>query len=176
MSTDIAEKTTFDAVLENLRSKGQQFSIVYQDFLNNRAYISGNPELIEKWDSINRYAISVKNTIIYINETVDSASNWLKNTIGLSGREIGEQSQNLGFIQVLPVAYLTAAIAALTYVIGQIVEFNTRVDLVKNGLIKPDQLNTGENIFASTSNLIKWGLIAAGVYLAWPVIMKKVKK
>ena len=141
--------------IDKLKSKGNEFSQAYQVHLANYERAKDNPELLAKWNSIKNYSDNVKKTIQTINSAVDSSVNWLSGAFGMAG------------ISALPVAgvvlsasYLIASIAALTWVIGQISQFNT---LVNKG-IDPTKQGT---FFGDLGTIVQWGVIGFAVYAIW---------
>jgi hypothetical protein len=180
MSDIVSSDSAFDNAINSLRQKGAEFSRVYDTFLSNQSYALSNPALADEWLSIKSKADAVRGTISYINNVVDSASNWLSGVFGLSGTQLGcaacDHHKQLGWLPLLPVAYVTAAVTALTYVIGAIIENNRKISLLRDGYLTGDQYgNNNKGLFGGIENILKIALIGAGIYIALPVIKKQMK-
>lgn len=144
------------AYIERLKAKGTEFAQAFKVHEANRERVKDNPELYKQWASINNYAYKVRDTIQTINNSVDSGVNWVRDLFGLDGMP----QSGVGALPLIPIAYVVGATTALTWVIGEIYKFNA---LVNRGIDPTKQGTT----LGDTASLIKWGVIAVGVYFAW---------
>lgn len=157
------------SAIDRLKQKGAEFAAAYNQFVANYDVISDMPDLVSEWNMIKSYADTVKNTVSWINNAVDSAANWFKSAFGFSGLNA------VGAIPLIPIAYVTAALAALTYAIGRMVEFNAKVDLVRANKLPGSALTDSNGPLADASSLAKWIVIGAAAYFLLPQILKRWK-
>jgi hypothetical protein len=78
-------------------------------------------------------------------------------------------------VPYVPIAIISASIAAMTYIIAKMVEFNRKADLVAGGYAPGSILAPGQTVFGETSDLLKWVIIGGTLYFALPVILKRLK-
>ncbi len=162
----IGEDTINDAI-ERMKSKGAEFANAYSTLMGDYERVKNNPTLLAKWNTLKKYADGVKATIQTINNSVDNSVNWLKDMFGMNGMSL-QGMGNIGVLPLIPIAYVTAAIAALTYIIGEIYKFHA---LVQSGATS-DQLTQAANggvtgALNNVSSLVKWGGIAFAAYLLY---------
>lgn len=156
--------------LDKLKTAALEFSSVFSEFIGNeaKARASGYGD---EFDNIRANAENVKNTIEWINSQVDAASSWLGKVFGMGG--ISETG--IGAIPLIPVAYVTAALAALTYAVDNMTRFNRKMALVQSGDAPSSILTDSPTIIGEASGLLKWAIIGAVIYFALPKILKRMK-
>ena len=150
------------AYVEKLKSKGAEFAQAYQVHMANYDKVKNNPALFKQWNDITVYANKVRDVIQTVNGAVDSSVNWLRDVFGLNGVPAAPQ---LGAIPLIGIAYVTGAITALTWVVGKIYEFNKLVNMGATTEQLTRQSSSG--MFSDVSDIVKWGVIGFGIYMAW---------
>jgi hypothetical protein len=175
------------SLVAQLKNQAATFSQTYDTFEKIRGYTVNNPQLAADWAAADSYATTVKNTVSWINQQVDSAVNWLSGVVGLGG--ISRLGQ-IGAIPLITAAYLIAASAAVLYAIDWMVSIISRaqiekakVDLVASGqadqtILTPDTTVT-QNIastVSSASNLVMWLIIGAAAWYFLPKLAEKYGK
>jgi hypothetical protein len=169
---------SFDSMVTGLRDKAAQFAAAYSQFLANESDASQDPQLYADWQSANTYAGAIKDTIQYINNQVDAASNWLGSTFGMNGLGSLRGQKGLGFLPLVPIAYIIAASAALTYAYSLVVASNNAVQnyRIKAGIVSAGgdpSLLDAQATGTTVSNIIKWGIIAVAAYFIIPKLLKE---
>ena len=151
--------------IQSLKDKAGGFVKAYQALMNSEAKVRANPKLYAEWKTLKGRADSVRQKIDYINGVVDSAAKWLKGVFGMSSAD------TLGVAPLIPIAYVTAAIAALVYVTSDIYKFVAKVDLIKSGALPAEALTkeTGvfQNVADTTKNLVVLAVVGAVVFYLW---------
>lgn len=169
---------SFDNAVSSLKAKAADFAVAYNQFLNNEQFAALDPALYSDWKSANNYASAVKATIQYINEQVDSASNWLSGVLGMNGLQSIGRQKGLGFLPLIPIAYVLAATAALTYAYGRIVDSNNAIEQYKiqAGLAQQGVTIPGAPTLTSTlGDTLKWVVIGVAAYFIVPKLIKEFK-
>lgn len=165
-----------DDTINSLRRKGAEFTDAYNVLMNDySAAVNSGREA--EWQQLKDYADTVKNTISYINNAIDSVGGVVANAIGLSG--LG----NMGFLPLIPIAYVTAAIAALTYIIGEIYKFHSlmnatpqQVQQVTQGQSSGGSISQAiTGISASAATIAQWVVIGGLAYYLVPKVLEKLK-
>lgn len=153
---------SLDNAVERLKSKGAAFSDAYQKHLALYVKVKDNPKLLSDWIRIKKYADGVKMTIQTINNSVDKSVNWLKDVFGFQSDNL-QGLQGVGVLPLIPIAYVLAALAALTYVISEMIKFSV---LVNKGATV-EQLTKTTSGLTNLTDIIKWGGIAFGLYMLY---------
>jgi len=175
-------EVSFSQAIDALKANGARFANVYREFMNAESYAKTNPQFYARWRDIKSKADTVKNTVMYINQKVEGAFSWFSNTFGLNGLETVQQTNGLGLLPLVPVAYVLAASAAvigaislMTNFLGDIYEYKRKADLVESGQANSDILNQeNPNSFGyQISGVMKFGLILVAAYFIVPKLMKK---
>ncbi len=153
---------TFNNAINRLKQKGAEFSTAYQTHLANYEKVKGNPQLLSKWQSIKNYADKTKAVIQTINNSVDKSVNWLEDVFGMKKENVAGLA-GVGALPLVPIAYVLGAVTALTYVIGQIYQFNT---LVNKGATAEQLTQQSGGAFGDLSNIVKWVVIGGAIWFA----------
>jgi hypothetical protein len=182
-----AASQDINSLISNLKNQAVNFANTYALFQSMRPYTVSDAQLASDWEAANSYASAVKNTISSINQSVDSAVNWLSGVVGLSG--ISRLGQ-IGAIPLISAAYLIAASAAVLYAIDWMLSIIARgqvekakVQLVSQGaadqsILTPDTTVT-QNIAGAVTgagNLIMWLIIGAAAWYFLPKLAEKYGK
>ncbi len=158
-----------ESAINNLKQKAYDFSRVYNEFVNNYQYIVNYPELLDEWTSLKSYADKVRATVQYITETIDSATSWVSGLFGIPAR------QQLGALPLIPIATITAAVAAITWSVSEMIKFNQKVNLIKSGAAPGSILDDSPTVIGEASSLLKWAVIGGLVYFLAPKIIERFK-
>jgi len=158
-----------ESAINNLKQKAYDFSRVYNEFVNNYQYIVNYPDLLEEWNSLKSYADKVRSTIDYITGAVDSATQWVGKLFGIP------PSTQLGALPLIPVAAITAAVAAITWSVSEMIKFNQKVNLIKSGAAPGSILDDSPTVIGEASSLLKWAVIGGLVYFLAPKIIERLK-
>ena len=174
-----------EAAINKLKAKGLVFSQSYQTLIDDYPKIKNNPKLLKRWTTLKSYADKTKATIQAINNSVDKSVNWLKDVFGLNGTALNGMDE-VGALPLIPVAYILAAIAAMTYIINQIYQFHIdAVNYDKFLATKPTpqqviDFNVDKNaaiaktsVIGNLTDVVKYGVIAFGIYLAYKAFKEK---
>ena len=150
-----------------------QFKNKFQEFLNTRnallqqwPVVKDNPQLLAQWQTLKDRSDTIYNTAMSVNNKIQAAAGWLKDTFGVQLNGINPQ---LGVVPLLiGVAGVAAAVATMTYFITDYLEFNSRVKLFQQTGDKM-VLQSPPGFVQSAANLAKnlWplALIIAGVVI-----------
>jgi len=166
---------TLDNAIAKMKEKGTAFSSAYNQHMANYNKVKSNPQLLAKWQTIKNYADKTKATIQAVNNSVDKSVNWLKDVFGMQTSNLNGLS-NVGVLPLVPIAYVTAAIAGMTYVIGQIWQFNTEAnqyaDFVAKGatpqqIIEYKKETKTQGFLGNINDITKWVVIGGALYFAW---------
>ena len=147
--------------------------------MNSKAAADRDPATAAEWQSLKTRADDVRSKIDYINSLVDKAANWVSDMTTLNREQILDQGVlygsggalgSLGFIPALiPLAYVTAAIAGLVYVTGDIYKFTQKLALVEQGKLPASELDKGA--LDKGTDLIKQitllALVGGAIYFFW---------
>lgn len=169
---------SFDSAIASLREKAASFANTYRQFSSLEYIAQKDPALYSEWKTAKTRAEYVINTVSWINRQVDAAASWLGNMFNLNG------VQGIGAIPLIPVAYVVAAISAMTFAgnamlstMGRIYEFKRRMDLVDSGQAGTDILETPDtSISGQIGTALKWVIIGAAVYYVAPRLIERFKK
>lgn len=115
---DVAETTEWYDILGRFKAKAAEFGAMYNRLLASDP--KGNLELEQQRERLLSFGDTVKEKVMTLTSSVDTAYNWVKNTIGL-----GE----LGFIPaIVPVAAAGVAVAAMTKFISDALIYFDKAD------------------------------------------------
>lgn len=188
-----------NSALSELKLRGQSFVQAYNQLLSDQAAAKQNPSLYAEWQGIKTKADMVANTIAWINKQVDAGINWLQGIardvaqgidylgqtsysdtinqplMGFPEIERRTGLHGLGIIPiVLTVAYVTAAIAALLYVINLIYQFHQKLLLVNQGKLSATSLSS-PGILSTLSTSAKWIIFGVAAIMILPAVMRSRK-
>ncbi|MBT9174239.1 MAG: hypothetical protein DDT21_02651 [Syntrophomonadaceae bacterium] len=125
---------TLESAVARMKARGAEFSRAYNQHIANRARVRHNPALLRRWQRIKDYADRTKSVITTVNRAVDRSSNWLRDIIGGDG--------GIGALPALmPVAYVIAAIAAMTFAINEIWSFHRSIGALVGAGATPGQVS-----------------------------------
>lgn len=153
---------TVESAIERLKAKGAIFAETYNRHLSLYDKVKNNPAQLSQWQSLKNKADYVKGLIQTVNNSVDKSVNWLRDVFGFQSSNLSGMNE-VGVLPLIPIAYVLAAITALTYVVGDLSKFYT---LVSKGATT-EQLTDKPSIFSDTASIVKWGGIAFGLYLLY---------
>ncbi len=153
---------TIDDAISRLQAKGTEFANVYRQLLADESAASSDPATYATWQNYKSKADTIMGTISYINSKVDTAVNWFKDLFGLGGVDA------FAFLPVLPIAYIVAAIAAMTYFITDYLKW-------REGLgagYSPGQINAG-GVTSQISSTVMWAAIGLLAVFVLPKLLEK---
>ena len=108
-----------------LRNKASEFEKLESAIMNTFYIASNSPELLDEYDSLLFKAEIIRNTIKTVTEGIDyvfKVFNTVFNDTDTSG---------LGFIPLVPIAVILAAIASITYWVNDAVKYLSKINEVK---------------------------------------------
>lgn len=133
---DLFNNLEWNNAVDKLRLKGEEFSRVYDLIINSENIASTNDDLYSDYESIKFKGNAIKATIEKVTRLVDEAFNASSNIIGQDNTinmiERNSHMDGLGFIPLIPIAVITAAIAAITYWVNDAMQYLGKVEQVKN--------------------------------------------
>ncbi len=122
------ESTEWYDLLGRFKAKAAEFSSAYTRVVNSQDAVKNNPELLKERAKLLTVADKVKTTVEGLTQSVDTAYNFLKNTMGL-GNYANEMGSNaLGALPLIPLAASGIAIAGMTKVISDSLIYLDKVD------------------------------------------------
>lgn len=158
-----------ESAVNNLKQKAYDFMMAYNEFINNYQYVVNYPELLNEWTSLKSYVDKVRSTIEYLTGTIDSATQWVNKLFGVPA------SQQLGALPLVPIAAITAAVAAITWSVSEMVKFNQKVNLIKSGAAPGSILDNSPTMIGEASSLLKWAVVGGIIYFLAPKIIDRLK-
>lgn len=118
MAVGIWGEDTVEAAIGRLKAEGGKFAAAYDVLMGDRTIAARNPTTWAKWNALKTEADRIHSVISYINGAVDSGVNWLESVFGMGGMSA------VSALPLIPLAYVTGAVAALTYIVGEIYKFH----------------------------------------------------
>lgn len=133
---DLFDNLEWNNAVDRLRVKGEEFTRVYDLIINSEDIASTNDALYSDYESIKFKGNAIKATIEKVTLLIDEAFNASSNIIGKDNTinmiENNHYMGGLGFIPLIPIAAITAAIAAITYWVNDAMQYLSKVEQVKN--------------------------------------------
>lgn len=162
--------TEYDNAVQTWRGKVAQFQQALAQFIDNRsdAVALG---FGQEWNELYSRASAAQSTLTYIANALESAYSWVRDVFGMSGMG------RLGVVPMIPVAVVTGSIAALAYIISDLMKFNQKIALAKTANYSPSQVNEmlesgGIISNAASRNLMLTVLIGGAALYFLPRLMK----
>lgn len=124
MAEDLTEEEV--SLVEKFRRRAEEFRDAWQSLMQLEPVASEVPELEEEYQDIYSEGMRIKNTVEWISEKVDAVVGWFG---GLWGANLG--STQLGAVQLLPVAAITAAVAYMGHWVARVYMFERTVNEYK---------------------------------------------
>lgn len=161
-----AQGEASQSMVEEFRQKSNQFTQEFHRLENNRQILV-NAGYGEEFDSVYSAATVTMNTISSAASMISDAWGWAMESFGLAG------IRGLGIAPLVPAAIIAGAIAAITYIISDMYELNTRADLLRSGM-DPAQINAGLGAPGSElSKTIIYAVFGVAAILIVPKLLER---
>lgn len=156
-----------DDVTAEFSRRANEFMAVYQRLVERAEWAQGSAYAAEYQD-VRSAAETVRSNIEYVAGLIRTAMEY-------AGIESPQQLQGLGFVQLIPIALVAAAIAAVTETLARMYAFleTSQTDFkkwqIEHGITPKPEKGTVE----SFSDIAMWTVLGIAAVIALPELMKR---
>lgn len=185
----------WDAARQNLISKAQEFTQLWNSLTQLAPAASSDPQLQSDYNTLMARGDYIRSTVQSITQGFDSGADWFNNTLATFRNAVGlgevpragvralMRLNGLGILPLVPIAVILAAVAAITYWITDAYTMQGRLNLaakVQAAGGNPASILNAGSVFGSmqgiSRNLVILGGMALIGLVAWPKLKKYVKR
>lgn len=175
IATPEQEAAWYD-VLGKFKQWAAQFEALVNKLESQKHIAAKNPELTQEYNNYIRLASEIEDKIRSIKEATTSVVDWFTGTFGFDG------AQSLGFVPLIPIAVMIAAVAAISKFVSDAYVFSKKLDKVaeleQKGMPTSQAVSTVQDLTPERSILgfdPKWWVIGGIALVTLPVLIPAVK-